>query len=298
MPLALADSSGFNVADNISHTPAFGELCGFRKSDLERGLERIDFLTSAERSDALRLMQRFYNGYRFVGAAEPLYNPTLSLRLMSRVFRRERVIRELVDFERKRPDVLLKLMRDVNVEPTETFVDLVRWVPAGESAVASLMGTVARLDAPLVDSFGLKNLDQMDAIQSLLFHQGIATFAADDEDHLTLTVPNELIRQEFLLPFARAVNSRDFNALMRAPTAPLLAELFREIAVAYRGTKILNESTFQTNIAATLMKLCRERSNVTTEFVTLDKKRLDVIVLQTPPRLWPPWLAWRSARRA
>jgi hypothetical protein len=85
---------------------------------------------------------------------------------------------------------------------------------------------------------------------------------------------------------------------MRAPTAPLLAELFREIAVAYRGTKILNESTFQTNIAATLMKLCRERSNVTTEFVTLDKKRLDVIVLQTPPRLWLPWLAWRSARRA
>jgi hypothetical protein len=73
MPLALAVSRASMFRRHLAHAGIWRAVRLLRKSDLERGLERIDFLTSAERSDALRLMQRFYNGYRFVGAAEPLY---------------------------------------------------------------------------------------------------------------------------------------------------------------------------------------------------------------------------------
>jgi hypothetical protein len=278
MPLALADASGFNVATDITHEPFFGELVGFRKSDLERGLDRIDFLTTAQRSDALRLMQRFFNGYRFVGAKQPLYNPTLSLHLLRKLTVRALDIDTLVDMEKRDDRALVDTLGDKNVRLSDSFVQLARSVPTGESAVASLMGTVARLDAPLIDSFRLSDLDQLRPLQALLFHQGIATFA--DETYRTLKVPNEMIREALLLPLARSVNFRDFDALVRAPTAPLLAALLREIADAFRGQKMLNESTFQTNIAATLMKLCRGRERVTTEFGTTGHKRLDVLVLQ------------------
>ena len=58
MPLALADSSGYNVAKDITHNPIFGSLVGFRKHDLQRALELVPQLNNEQRAGAVKLMQR------------------------------------------------------------------------------------------------------------------------------------------------------------------------------------------------------------------------------------------------
>jgi hypothetical protein len=65
MPLALADSSGYNVAENLTHSPRFASLVGFRERDLERGLALIPHLNTTQREGALTLMRKYYNGYWF-----------------------------------------------------------------------------------------------------------------------------------------------------------------------------------------------------------------------------------------
>lgn len=68
MPLALADSLGYNVAKDITHSPLFASLAGFRKRDLERALNLIPYLNADQRRGALDLMRRHYNGYLFLAA--------------------------------------------------------------------------------------------------------------------------------------------------------------------------------------------------------------------------------------
>lgn len=91
MPLALADSSGYNIATDITHDKDFASLAGFRKHDLEL----IPHLTVTQRSRALDRMRRHYNGYRFFGSDEPLYNLTLSLFLLQKPSMRKLVVDEL-----------------------------------------------------------------------------------------------------------------------------------------------------------------------------------------------------------
>lgn len=71
-PVALTDSSGWNVAWSLTHTPVYAECCGFTEADVERGLA-LTGLTAAERIPTLRLMRKFYNGYKFESESQPLY---------------------------------------------------------------------------------------------------------------------------------------------------------------------------------------------------------------------------------
>ncbi|KAK1861992.1 hypothetical protein I4F81_004568 [Pyropia yezoensis] len=71
-PIALTDSSGWNVAWSLTHSPAYAECCGFTEADVERGLSQVA-LTEAERIPTLRLMRKFYNGYKFHPKSQPLY---------------------------------------------------------------------------------------------------------------------------------------------------------------------------------------------------------------------------------
>jgi hypothetical protein len=93
-PISLADSSGANFLKNISHDELFGDLVGFTKSDLQKALSDIN-LTDSRADSLLELMKRFYNGYRFFGSSEPLYNSTLCLFFLQELLKPVRLNRIL-----------------------------------------------------------------------------------------------------------------------------------------------------------------------------------------------------------
>ncbi|KAK1867825.1 hypothetical protein I4F81_010324 [Pyropia yezoensis] len=71
-PVALTDSSGWNVAWSLTHMGEYAECCGFTEADVERGLMQVG-LTGAQRIQTLRLMRKFCNGYKFHSESQPLY---------------------------------------------------------------------------------------------------------------------------------------------------------------------------------------------------------------------------------
>ena len=131
-PIALADASGYNVAKSLTHEEEFGSLVGFARNDLVRALEQIADLTADDRERALVQMQNYYNGYRFDGCRELLYNPTLSLFFLDRLANKGRVWLEKVD-GLKDADETLRELYDSNVAASTTFVEILRQSTHGEN---------------------------------------------------------------------------------------------------------------------------------------------------------------------
>jgi hypothetical protein len=83
-PVLMADiTSAYNVAKNIYLSPKMNDLCGFQESEVSDILRQIVQecgLPAETFTEALRLMQTFYDGYCFSDmTAKTIYNPTLAL---------------------------------------------------------------------------------------------------------------------------------------------------------------------------------------------------------------------------
>jgi hypothetical protein len=258
MPLALADSSGYNFAENLTHDSDFASLVGFRKRDLERGLALIPHLNMAQREGALALMRKYYNGYVFYGATEPLYNSTQALYFLDKLSRNKLNVDKLLAMDAASHPALLARLSDTNVKLSNRIVKLARSVPQGERAVAQLLGASAPLASVAVERvIALEDLlvaPTPDALQALLFYQGIATFT--DAQGSSLCLPNELIRQKQFAPLHETLQFRDIGLLLREPTAALFEALFADIAKLGPGA-VKKESTFAFRVGLVLSKLCR-----------------------------------------
>jgi hypothetical protein len=257
MPLALADSSGYNVARNLTHDSDFASLVGFRERDLERGLALIPHLNTTQREGALTLMRKYYNGYWFKGATEPLYNSTQALYFLDKLSRSQPDVDELLAMDAANHPALLARLTDTNVHVSNSIVKLARSVPQGERAVAQLLGKSVPLERGLERVITLENLVSQptaEALQALLFYQGIATFT--DAEGSSLCLPNELIRRKQFAPLHETLQFRDINVLLRAPTAALFEALFADIAKLGPGA-VQKESTFAFRVGRVLSKLCR-----------------------------------------
>jgi hypothetical protein len=257
MPLALADSSGYNVARNLTDSPRFASLVGFRERDLERGLALIPHLNTAQREGALALMRKYYNGYWFAGATEPLYNSTQALYFLKRLSMGDVDVDELLAMDAASHPALLARLTDTNVHVSNSIVKLARSVPEGERAVAQLLGKSVPLERGLERVITLESLVSQptaEALQALLFYQGIATFT--DAQGSSLCLPNELIRQKQFAPLHGTLQFRDINVLLRAPTTALFEALFADIAKLGPGA-VQKESTFAFRVGLVLSKLCR-----------------------------------------
>ena len=81
-PLAMDDlTSGFNIARNLSLRPEFNAMLGFTENEVRGLLRDYDAKAPPERfEDALAIMRKWYNGYRFATKAqEDVYNTDLVL---------------------------------------------------------------------------------------------------------------------------------------------------------------------------------------------------------------------------
>jgi hypothetical protein len=147
-PVALADASGANVWKNISHELEFADWCGFYETDLVRALQDINCVGD-DQQVALFIMKKFYNGYKFRGSTQPLYQPQLSLDFLSNLVKGELTIDVLKSFQEK-----LK---------NNEKVDDSKLVDQNSKASENVLRVLAKLPAlRLLDIF----TDQFDALES------------------------------------------------------------------------------------------------------------------------------------
>ncbi|RPB01585.1 hypothetical protein L873DRAFT_634150 [Choiromyces venosus 120613-1] len=93
-PLSLADNtSGFNIAVNMSFKKEVAGLCGLSRADVEGALERI-CKSKADVERHLDRLTRYANGYHFCRyeKSEPVFNTDTSLEYLQASFRHPRLV--------------------------------------------------------------------------------------------------------------------------------------------------------------------------------------------------------------
>jgi hypothetical protein len=276
LPLALADASGYNVAMSLTHDAKFAALVGFTENDLKRALRLIPNLNDGERQQALNLMRRYYNGYRFVGSKEALYNSTLSLSFLIKLSERGRALLE---------SPLDSTMTDSNVSVRGSFLSLMRESAGGVRALSR----IAQCDAEWRDSgcalssrpsvevaslesvFTLEQLllpessdvDSDEQPLLLMFYRGVLTLCG----HNKLVVPNLVASKELVkLLVARVLlPQRSLPALIVDPSIDGVAAMLRDVIVNLSGVEMLcdnnfKEVTVQALVCGVLTTLRHERN--------------------------------------
>ena len=286
-PIALHDASGYNVAENLSLSPNLGDSFGFTVADVERGLHAT-LLPEEERALALKRMTEYYDGYRFPGSTEDVFNPQQCLFFLKQLISNP-TFRPLVTSDKTSEQDLMDAMRDSNVAPSGRPVTLAAQSGVGSTAVfelSALTADQAVSGVKLRDSFGVRQMlsdhlstevsweESRSLLVSYLFYQGACTLSKDGGGFV---VPNQLQKEDFLNAVAARRASLEFSWSSWLDSIEDSAEL-RELlsktvedmpAIAMDG---FSEAAFQSAVAASLRSL-----PVRSEFTLPSWKRVDLL---------------------
>ena len=217
-PVVMSDiTSGYNVAESISLSPEFNDLCGFLESEIHATLRQVaiecDFPLQ-EVDKALTMIRSFYNGYCFCYENKPLvYNPTLALYFMK-------------SFQKhcKYPDNML----DSNLAMDRGKLRYIARIPDGDKLIVQALNDKEPVTvSELSDRFGVEDMLTVKKdnafMASLLYYFGILTMGGmTGFRRKILRIPNLVIRklyveqiQEMLIP--------DFND---SETVTQVSEIF------------------------------------------------------------------------
>jgi len=186
-PIVLHDmTSSFNIARNITFSPIFNQLCGFSEAEITGLLEqvgRVCGFSEQQVQDALVMMRRYYNGYRFtVDQQTPLYNPTLVHYFLDH-------LQEQCRYPEK--------MLDNNLRTDGEKIAYVIGQPHGTEVITTIMNEQAGPLAitEMVEQFGVHDMltgEQEGAFfESLLYYMGVLTLGGyTPEGRLRLPIPN------------------------------------------------------------------------------------------------------------
>ena len=205
-PVVLHDiSSGFNIAENIYFRGDLNDLCGFTQREITAMLTQVAVecqLSDAQMSEALTLMQTFYNGSLFSDeGGEPIYNPTLTFYFLKHLQRTCRYPRRMLDS---------------NLAPDHSKLAYVASLPKGEEVILNIVDeTAITAVQELEDRFGIQQMlaqsNTTPYMLSLLYYLGVLTLTneitpAGDQ---ILRIPNLVMKRlyaerlrEMLLPDA------------------------------------------------------------------------------------------------
>ncbi|MBF0468902.1 MAG: AAA family ATPase [Desulfamplus sp.] len=204
-PVVMSDiTSGYNVADNIYFEPEFNNLCGFTEVEIKSVITQIVQncrLEEKKISEAVELMQIYYNGYRFCHTVdEYVYNPTLSLYFFKN-------FQKSCLYPRK--------MLDANLAADESKLEYIAKIPDGRELLMNLVEKEHKVViSEIQDRFGIQQMlndsskDQTFLV-SFLYFFGVLTISEDTESlKSTLKVPNMVMKSlyvdricKMLLPF-------------------------------------------------------------------------------------------------
>ncbi|MBQ9369282.1 MAG: AAA family ATPase, partial [Victivallales bacterium] len=193
-PMTLDDvTSGFNIAENISQRSRLSTLCGFTHSEIR---EMLDYYTKAGRisldcDQAFQLVTDWYDHYRFSqDGGEQVCNPVLLLGFVNHCLDSNRFPRDMVDENLRTDYHKLRHIVTTNGQLNGKFRALEQLVTEGS------------VTTNLIRSFQAETLTRPESFLSLLFYYGMVTIGEEVNGKLSLTIPNQLMRQfvsDFLL---------------------------------------------------------------------------------------------------
>jgi len=202
-PLVMSDiTSGYNVVKNISQQPKLHRICGFTPHEVQTINQQIAATCGGKRvsvaaDEAMHMMRRYYNGYRFSPRLEDkLYNPTLCLYFWERW-----------QDECSYPEQML----DSNLSMDKNRIDYIASLPHGNALIEQLSTT---LEPVIIDelytAFGVESLlnpaPDSAYLLSLLTWFGVLTIEGRNElGQLTLTIPNQVVHSLYIERLQRSI---------------------------------------------------------------------------------------------
>ena len=188
LPITLDDlSSGFNVGTVVNLNPDLLGMVGFTQAQVDRYVDEIYADRGFDRSnyrDVLADLKAFYDGYRFLPGAEPLYNATICNWYLFNLVSNRGVQPDLVIDANVRMDVVW--IRRLAGGTANALARVQAYVERGEGEAASRGGLAAK--------FGRAKFFSKDFFPYALYYLGLLTF----ESPFRLGIPNLTIRNMFV----------------------------------------------------------------------------------------------------
>ena len=193
-PMTLDDvTSGFNIAKNISQNSDLDTLCGFTHQQIR---QMFDYYAGTgkfllDRDQAFQLVTEWYDHYRFSQRSnEQVCNPVLLLGFMDECMTGKEFPCDMVDENLRTDYHKLRHIVTTNGQLNGKFRALEQLVTEGS------------VTTNLIRSFQADTLTRPESFLSLLFYYGMVTIGEEVNGKLSLTIPNQLMRQfvsDFLL---------------------------------------------------------------------------------------------------
>lgn len=188
LPITLDDlSSGFNVGTVVNLYPSLLGMVGFTQSQVERYVDEIYADRGFDRAnyqDVLADLKAFYDGYRFLPGAEPLYNATICNWYLFNLVGNGGVQPDLVIDANVRTDV--GWIRRLAGGGANALARMRAYIERGEGETASRSGLAAK--------FGRAKFFSAEFFPYALYYLGLLTF----ESPFRLGIPNLTIRNMFV----------------------------------------------------------------------------------------------------
>jgi len=211
-PVTLDDvTSGFNIGRNISLLPGFNEVLGFTRQDVTELLNHYD-LSAAESDAVMRLMEEWYDNYRFSYRAEgTLFNTDMVLYFMCHFLK-----------SRTPPDNMIDQNVRIDYGKLRHLVVLDRKLNGNFSYLSEIIGTEGAGTGKITESFPVERLYKPSNFISLLFYFGLLSYTESGE----LRIPNRTVKQLMYEYIREGYEDTDvFN-----PDLLLFASLIRKMA--------------------------------------------------------------------
>lgn len=185
--MQLAEMSGSNDPRNLTNRRAFAELCHLREEDVARGLDAAGFGaaddSSHRRGMLLEFTRAFFNGYRFKGSDNALYNPQLVLGFLDDAMKRPELVERIVSggWDHR---ALIEEVDDKNVQLSTTNFSICRHSPLLLPTVLALLDC-NDAGVPCTTPTAVKAVDLVRAVDNralleLMRQMGMVTFATDE----------------------------------------------------------------------------------------------------------------------
>ncbi|MCA9640486.1 MAG: hypothetical protein KC492_07300, partial [Myxococcales bacterium] len=244
-------------------------LLGFSDADVERALATFEELSPDERRRIHELMRRFFNGYRFYGGSDPLYNSTMVMSFLERLQSGELRVSWLLD-ETIDDIKLNQIIGDDNVDASENSVrTLVSGTPRGASLVLELLaaaprGVEAESVHALFRNIRLRQLLTNDSNSrtralAFMYHHGLVTLAEHGDDAIAANVrlPNLAMELRHMQSIKEAIlPNTELRRVVLEPSAELLHSAIDAMCKQVGGTLALDkEAPFESLVVHAFLSL-------------------------------------------
>ncbi|MBP7563450.1 MAG: AAA family ATPase [Candidatus Cloacimonetes bacterium] len=187
-PVTMDDvTSGFNLGDNISISPAFNTILGFTEADVNAILDYYASVgvLQVDKEEALQTMRKWYNNYQFSEACEsPVYNTDAILYFVKEAIRDKKIPSQLIDDNLRMDYGKLQYLIIQDKALNGNFKRLTEIINNGG------------IPSEIKKSFPFDQITQQDNFISLLYFFGLLSFSGNYVEGLPfLHIPNETIKQ-------------------------------------------------------------------------------------------------------